>query len=60
MCDYPVFRQNKKATCDTLMCDQCRNGDKELDFCRTHFNKWRNDGRKFAFGGTVHGGNVPA
>jgi hypothetical protein len=54
MCDHPVFRMNKKETCDTPMCDDCKNiiGD-NLDLCRSHFNFWRNNGKKFVLGGEV-------
>lgn len=53
-CDHPVFRNNKKETCDTWICEQCRNniGD-NLDLCRPHFNFWRNNGKKFVLGGEV-------
>lgn len=53
-CDHPVFRQNKKATCDTWMCDGCSNPiGNNLDLCRSHFNLWRNNGNKFVLGGEV-------
>jgi len=53
-CDHPVFRENKKGTCDTWMCQHCRNNiAPELDLCRAHFNVWRNNGKKFVLGGEV-------
>lgn len=53
-CDHPVFRDNKKGTCDTWMCQHCRNSiGPELDLCRAHFNAWRNNGNKFVLGGEV-------
>jgi ribosomal protein L37AE/L43A len=51
-CDHPVFRNNKRGTCDTWMCKDCRNDiGKELDLCRPHFNFWRSNGNRFVLGG---------
>ena len=53
-CDSPVFRDNKKGTCDMPLCESCRNNiGPELDLCRAHFNAWRNNGNKFVIGGNV-------
>lgn len=53
-CDHPVFRKNKKETCDTWMCESCRNNISEnQDLCRPHFNFWRNNENKFVLGGEV-------
>ncbi len=53
-CDHPVFRENVKMTCDTWLCLDCRNNIGEnLDLCRSHFNFWRNNGRKFVLGGEM-------
>jgi hypothetical protein len=53
-CDYPVFRKNKKGTCDTDMCDDCKQTiGEDLDLCRGHIAVWRNNGKRFAIGGAV-------
>jgi hypothetical protein len=53
-CDNPVLRNNRKGTCDTWMCNDCRNNiGNEIDLCRPHFNSWRNNGNRFKFGASV-------
>lgn len=37
LCDYPVTRSGKPATCDVVMCARCATpGGKNIDYCRPH------------------------
>jgi hypothetical protein len=39
LCDFPVIRKGKKATCDAALCDRCaQHGvSADVDFCRPHY-----------------------
>ncbi len=39
LCDFPVIRKGRKATCDAALCEACaQKGDNpDYDFCRPHF-----------------------
>ncbi len=54
LCDHPVIRKSERTTCDTPMCESCRNNvQKDVDLCRAHFNLFRNNGNKFVLGGVT-------
>lgn len=39
LCDYPVIRKGKPATCDIPMCGKCAvNVGRDKDYCRPHYN----------------------
>ncbi len=41
LCDYPVERDGKETTCDSLMCAQHRHpvsGEIDRDWCEGHYN----------------------
>lgn len=53
-CDHPLFRRNKKATCDRWICEKCKQSIGEnLDLCPPHFKLWEGNGEKFVLGGEV-------
>lgn len=47
LCDYPVERKGKRATCDSPMCEQHRHpvpGQPDTDWCEGHYHldkKWK-------------------
>lgn len=53
LCDHPVIRNGKRTTCDTQMCEQCRNNVAGADLCRPHFTLYTNNGNKFKLGDVV-------
>jgi hypothetical protein len=45
-CDHPVFRRNRKATCDTWICEQCVKTTGNMDLCKSHFEQWTKNGNR--------------
>jgi len=44
LCDYPVTRGGKPATCDKPMCARCRNNvGPDRDYCNAHFRLWKEE-----------------
>lgn len=51
-CDSPVFRNERRGSCDRWMCSRCRrNIGENTDLCRPHHELWESNGKRFVFGG---------